>query len=84
MDELLGPKYQIFEINGDHVVLVKGDNTDLANSKLTQSTKPDVQLDTKYSDTPQKTFDDYTFQVYVGSLTIVGLFILFRMIQKNR
>jgi hypothetical protein len=31
----------------------------------------------------EKTFDDYMFQAYVGSLTIVGLFVLFRFIQKS-
>ncbi len=33
---------------------------------------------------PEKTTDDYLFQVYLGSLTVVGLFILFRMIQKSK
>lgn len=31
----------------------------------------------------EKTTDDYVFQFYVGSLTVVGLFILFRFIQKT-
>ena len=32
----------------------------------------------------EKTTDDYMFQFYLGSLTVVGLFVLFRMIQKSR
>lgn len=32
----------------------------------------------------EKTTDDYLFQLYLGSLTVVGLFILFRMIQKSK
>jgi hypothetical protein len=32
----------------------------------------------------EKTTDDYLFQFYLGSLTVVGLFVLFRMIQKSR
>ena len=31
----------------------------------------------------EKTTDDYVFQFYLGSLTVVGLFILFRFIQKT-
>jgi hypothetical protein len=31
----------------------------------------------------EKTSDDYVFQFYMGSLTVVGLFILFRFIQKT-
>ena len=31
----------------------------------------------------EKTTDDYVFQFYMGSLTVVGLFILFRFIQKT-
>lgn len=32
---------------------------------------------------PEKNGDDYLFQFYMGSLTVVGLFILFRFIQKT-
>ena len=31
----------------------------------------------------EKTTDDYVFQFYMGSLTVVGLLILFRFIQKT-
>ena len=31
----------------------------------------------------EKTADDYVFQFYMGSLTVVGLLILFRFIQKT-
>lgn len=30
-----------------------------------------------------KDTDDYIFQMYIGSLSIVGLFVLFRLIQKS-
>ena len=30
-----------------------------------------------------KDFDDYIFQLYVGSISIIGLLLLFRVIQKN-
>lgn len=33
--------------------------------------------------TPPKDMDDYLFQFYMGSLTVVGLLILFRFIQKT-
>jgi len=32
----------------------------------------------------EKTNDDYLFQFYLGSMTVVGLFVLFRMIQKSK
>jgi hypothetical protein len=31
----------------------------------------------------EKTSDDYLYQFYLGSITVVGLFILFRFIQKS-
>jgi hypothetical protein len=31
----------------------------------------------------EKTRDDYIYQFYLGSITVVGLFILFRFIQKS-
>lgn len=31
----------------------------------------------------EKSTDEYIFQFYMGSLTVVGLFILFRFIQKT-
>jgi hypothetical protein len=30
-----------------------------------------------------KDTDDYIFQMYIGSLSVVGLFVLFRLIQKS-
>jgi hypothetical protein len=36
----------------------------------------------KKETTQTKTFDDYVFQFYIGSLSIVSLFILFRLINK--
>lgn len=38
----------------------------------------------RQGDGQKKTVDDYVFQLYLGSLTVVGLFVLFRMIQKSR
>ena len=30
-----------------------------------------------------KDTDDYIFQMYIGSLSVIGLFVLFRLIQKS-
>jgi len=90
MSILLGSKYQILS-NGtsDPVVLAKLADEDLApNNSI-------IEVDDKYPEpassipdqTPkktEKTTDDYLFQFYLGSLTVVGLFVLFRMIQKSR
>jgi hypothetical protein len=35
------------------------------------------------SKTPEKDMDDYIFQFYVGSISVIGLLLLFRVIQKN-
>jgi hypothetical protein len=42
------------------------------------------QKNKKENDTDNKIALNYTTKFYIGSITIVGLFILFRMIQKTR
>jgi hypothetical protein len=32
----------------------------------------------------ENTFDDYMFQFFIGSVSVVGLFVLFRIIQKSK
>jgi hypothetical protein len=32
----------------------------------------------------ENNFDDYVFQFFIGSVSVVGLFVLFRIIQKNK
>lgn len=83
MTDILGSNYQILSRpNVDPVVLAKLPDEDLApkNSGI-QNYKDDSDPTPQK---PQKTNDDYLFQVYLGSLTVVGLFILFRMIQKSK
>ena len=43
--------------------------------------KSDTYIKRKYSG--KKDMNDYLFEFYVGSITIVGLLILFRFIQKS-
>ena len=76
--ELLVSNYETFTQNGELIILEKSlGSEDLASSQTQDEPTPNHQ--------PQeKTFDDYVFQFYIGSLTVVGLFILFRMIQKSR
>ena len=85
--------YQIVSSGeGDPVVLSKLPGEDLALNRLDKDdAKSDNDKDndkdhTKETITPneEKTADDLIFQLYVGSLTVVGLFILFRMIQKSQ
>ncbi len=80
MNELLGANYEIFEQNGDHIILEKS----MGSPNLALLQLPQDDGEDKPRPKPDKTFDDYAFQFYVGSLTVVGLFILFRMIQKSR
>ena len=50
-------------------------------TKPDEPTKPQVRESSK-SKASQKDMDDYIFQFYIGSLTVVGLLILFRVMQK--
>ena len=89
MTSLLGSKYQIVTQDGAHVVLdnVPG-SSDLAISAPEDSmTSEDLKSSEDAASVSlrgEKTADDYLFQIYVGSLTVVGLFVLFRMIRKSR
>ena len=45
---------------------------------------PTVHLpETEATEPPQRNFDDHLFKFYMGSISIVGLLILFRLIQKS-
>lgn len=81
MTELLGANYDILTQNGETVVVEK--SFGLAPNQNDDVTETD-EREEKLRPKPDKTFDDYVFQFYIGSLTVVGLFILFRMIQKSR
>lgn len=83
MTELLGPDYQIIENNGESIALLKTPNDHLAELIEIANESSDEPLPESH-EKEKKTIDDYAFQFYVGSLTVVGLFILFRMIQKSR
>lgn len=38
----------------------------------------------EYASYEENTFDDYMFQFFIGSVSVVGLFVLFRIIQKSK
>ena len=94
MNNFLGSDYQIVNVRGmDPVVLTKLPDEDLApkndddnidDEELTIDTLPESSPTPPPSPKPEKTTDDYIFHFYLGSLTVVGLFILFRMIQKSK
>jgi hypothetical protein len=86
MNNLLGSKYSVVATNkNDPIVLAK-----LPGEKDLAEQSPNMEPDQEEEGEPfspqpiAKTTDDYLFQVYIGSLTVVGLFVLFRMIQKSR
>jgi hypothetical protein len=90
MNTVLGQNYQIFTSGStDPVVLAKLPDEDLAPKNsvaegkgyISPTSQPVENAPTK----PQeKTMDEYLFQFYLGSMTVVGLFVLFRMIQKSK
>jgi hypothetical protein len=87
MSNLLGSNYQIIS-NGtaDPVVLTKLPDEDLAPKNTSIGVTPESAslIPEQTHKNTEKTTDDYMFQFYLGSLTVVGLFVLFRMIQKSR
>jgi hypothetical protein len=92
MNDILGSNYQIVSSgNVDPIVIAKIPGEDLASKTAkdkdqTPEYKKDQDKDTFTNAKViyEKTTDDYLFQMYIGSLTVVGLFVLFRMIQKSR
>jgi hypothetical protein len=87
MNSILGSRFQIIaDGQTDPVVLAKLPDEDLApkNSVIDEPapSSPPVKIET--AKPAEKTNDDYLFQFYLGSLTVVGLFVLFRMIQKSK
>jgi len=86
MNDILGSNYHIVTSEGsDPVVLATLPGESLAKKDDNKPKEAQEQHEESFSveQNKKKTTDDYLFQVYVGSLTVVGLFVLFRMIQKS-
>jgi len=86
MNSILGSRFQIVaDGKTDPVVLAKLPDEDLApkNSVINEPV-PSQSIKIETAKPTEKTNDDYMFQFYLGSLTVVGLFVLFRMIQKSK
>ena len=87
INSLLGPGYQVLMQGGDPVVIRKEPFESLGAFSVSEKPTLIIPPEKKREESAapqQKTFDDRVFQFYVGSLSIVGLFILFRFIQKSR
>ena len=88
MNSILGSRFQIVaDGQTDPGVLAKLPDEDLApkNSVINEpSYTPSQSIKIETVIPTEKTNDDYMFQFYLGSLTVVGLFVLFRMIQKSK
>jgi hypothetical protein len=90
MNDLFGSKYQIVSQNGEPIVLsnfemaeqIQGNVSTKKTYEFPKMNEPHQEEES--NEPPKKTVDDYVFQIYLGSLTVVGLFVLFRMIQKSR
>ena len=89
MTTILGSNYQVLSSGTtDPIVLAKLPDEDLAPKNSVIADEPPFPPNNDNSSSsqpsPEKTTDDYLFQFYLGSMTVVGLFILFRMIQKSK
>ena len=84
MNTVLGSNYQfVTDGTSDPIVLAKLPDEDLAPKNSVIDSEPNLPINTQTKPL-EKTTDDYLFQIYLGSLTVVGLFVLFRMIQKSQ
>ena len=85
MNQVLGQNYQIIvPQKTDPIVLAKLPNENLDKNPTEEDKRDTISTSQSIEHTSEKTTDDYLFQIYLGSLTVVGLFILFRMIQKSK
>ena len=86
MNTVLGSNYQIItDGKMPPIVLAKLPDEDLAPKKsvIDRPETTSHMIQKNDAKPVEKTNDDYLFQFYLGSLTVVGLFALFRMIQKS-
>lgn len=85
MNSMLGSNYQIVsDGKSEPIVLAKLPDEDLMPMNSVIEKKISSQpIENEPAKPAEKTNDDYVFQFYLGSLTVVGLFVLFRMIQKS-
>ena len=87
MGDLLGANYDILTSGTESIVVLNShlDESDYTNALIDYSGDDlEISSNQKTYHRPSKKFDDYVFQFYVGSLTVVGLFAFFRMLQKNK
>ena len=94
MTELLGSSYDIITSDNEPIVLSAGSG--IRPSAFEQEDLTNAMVDTgiaKYDgkqnkqengERPEKSFDDYVFQVYIGSLTVIGLYAFFRLMNQTR
>lgn len=87
INSLLGPGYQVLVQGGFPVVVQKSplENLEAFSEYKSLEREEPKEREREREEKPQpKTMDDRIFQFYVGSLSVVGLFILFRLIQKSK
>jgi len=91
INSLLGPGYQVLVQGGQPFVVEKSPLENLEafseykSLEREEPKEPEPRKQEEKDEKPlPKTMDDRIFQFYVGSLSVVGLFILFRLIQKSR
>lgn len=87
INSLLGPGYQVLMQGGVPVVVEKEPFEDLG-APLSLQPNPEEEREESTSQQmdlrEDKTFDDRVFQFYIGCLSVVGLFALFRLLKKNQ
>jgi hypothetical protein len=85
MGDLLGENYNMLTSGTESIAVLNShlDDSDYTNAMLDSENIPETSSNVNTYHRPPKTLDDYVFHFYVGSLTVVGLFAFFRMMQKN-
>jgi len=92
-DSMLNPNQNVvlIPVRGETIAVANDDIRDEGSMRIGEMRvlgydAPPREIVIDYSPPPpppEKDMDDYVFQFYMGSLTVVGLFILFRFIQKT-
>ena len=83
LSSIIGNNYKLVNKQGETFALERDQEPDDISSEESVEQEEEGFEDVDQAPA-KKTMDDYVFQFYLGSLTVVGLFILFRMIQKSR
>jgi hypothetical protein len=85
INSLLGPGYSVLMDGGKPIIIEREMFSDLGALRHQEYVREVPKKREEEAPKPREmNMDDYVFKFYVGSLTVVGLFCLYRILEKNR